>query len=79
MCFRKNGESIGAQGSIQTSVHGSDDNHDDITTGRSISLHLKAEDQIDMFVEDVIPMGAGLTHSTFCVTLLHKFREGYLA
>ena len=68
--------SIGAEGSIITSLHGSDDNHDDVTTGRSISLHLKPNDQIDVFVEDVIPIGAGLSHSSFCVTLVHLIHEG---
>ena len=76
MFFRKNGENIGAEGSIQVSVHGSDENHVHVTTGRSISLHLIAKEQIDVFVEDVIPGGTGLVHSTFCVTLLHIFR-GY--
>eukprot|EP00092_Neocalanus_flemingeri_P099497 GFUD01126916.1.p1 GENE.GFUD01126916.1~~GFUD01126916.1.p1 ORF type:complete len:622 (+),score=120.29 GFUD01126916.1:104-1969(+) len=69
--FRKNGLNILEQLSIRTSMHGSDDNHDDVTTGRSITLHLKKYDQIDVFVEEVIPVGAGLTHSSFCVTLIH--------
>eukprot|EP00092_Neocalanus_flemingeri_P026563 GFUD01028787.1.p1 GENE.GFUD01028787.1~~GFUD01028787.1.p1 ORF type:complete len:626 (+),score=118.16 GFUD01028787.1:104-1981(+) len=69
--FRKNGHNILEQLSIRTSMHGSDDNHDDVTTGRSITLHLNKYDQIDVFVEEVIPVGAGLTHSSFCVTLIH--------
>ena len=39
-------------------------------------LRLSANDQIAVFVEEVIPMGAGLTHSSFCVTLLHVISDG---
>ena len=72
MCFRKNGKNIGPQGSIQTSCQGLDDSHDDVTTGRSLTLHLQRYDQLDVFVEEVIPDGAGLTHTSFCVTLIPR-------
>lgn len=74
--IRKNGKSIGPEGNIITSIQGSDDVHDDITTGKSISLHLKPNDRIDMFVEDIIPTGGGLAHTTFCVSLIQKINNG---
>ena len=72
ICFRKNGENIGSHGTIQTSVQGLDDHHDDVTAGRSLTLHLKRDDQLEVFVEEVIPVGAGLTHTSFCVTLIPR-------
>ena len=75
---RKNGKSIGPEGIIATSIQGSDDVHDDIHTGKSISLHLKSNDQLDAFVEDVIPNGSGLLHTTFCVSLIQQINDGEL-
>ena len=75
MFIRKNGKLLEFEGHVKSSVVGTDEFHVSTITGRSLVLHLRGSDVVDIMVNNVMAGGRGFSNVTFCVTLIRAKME----